>query len=292
MGKVAARVANAVPPNRFLRAKGQRTKLRLMSTRFAFPCVLTIGGTDPSGGAGLPADARAIKAFGAHSCPIVTAIVAQNTRGVRCMEPVSSGMLRAQLENLLEDIKPCAIKIGLVANVEHVEVLRDVLSNWRDVPIVLDPVFAPSTGEDFSDLQTIQAIAQQLFPLCALVTPNAVEAERLCGFPISNVDDMKNAARAIQKKYGANRVLIKGGHLPQSAEVVDVLWQVETVLLFRAPRIEGEEVRGTGCLLSSAIAAQLAQNVAIETAIERAKSWLSLQIRDAKKIGGGRRVAV
>ena len=263
-----------------------------MSTRNALPCVLAIGGLDPSGGAGLPADARAMTAFGAHCCAIATAVIAQNTCGVRRVEEVSSEMLRAQIENLLEDIAPRAIKIGMIANAEQVEVLRDVLTNWRDIPVVLDPVFAPSSGEEFSDSETVQAIARELFPLCALVTPNAVEAARLCGFAVSNVEEMQNSARFIQEEYGANRVLVKGGHLPQSNEVVDVLLNGETFSLFRAPRISGEEVRGTGCLLASAIAAQVAQNIAMEIAVERAKIWLSTQIRDAQKIGKGRRVAL
>jgi hydroxymethylpyrimidine/phosphomethylpyrimidine kinase len=252
--------------------------------------VYTIGGLDPSGGAGLPADARACRAFGAHACAITTAVIAQNTRGTSRVEAVSSAMLRAQIENLAEDIAPHAIKIGMLPNAEAVETVARQL-RVLDVPIVLDPVFAPSSGSDFSDNETIESIMRELFPLCDLITPNTVEASQLCGFAIENLDDMKRAGQEIIA-LGARRVLVKGGHLPQSREVVDVLCDLTSTSELRASRIEGVEVRGTGCLLASAIAAQLAQNIEIETAVRHAKTWLSLQIREAQIIGKGRRVAV
>jgi len=258
----------------------------------AISCVLSIGGLDPSGGAGLPADARAIRAFGAHPCAVATAVIAQNTQGVQHVEAVSAQMLSTQLNNLLDDIAPRAVKIGMIANREQVQVLLECWTRWRDVPTVLDPVFAPSAGEDFSDDATVQMIATELFPRCALVTPNSVEAERLCGFAVRDVKSMTAAGRAIQTQYGAHRVLVKGGHLPQTNEVVDVLCDGAHSVVLSAKRIEGAEVRGTGCLLASAIAAQLAQNVEIKSAVERAKSWLAIQIRDAQQLGKGRRIAV
>ncbi len=258
----------------------------------AISCVLSIGGLDPSGGAGLPADARAIRAFGAHSCAVATAVIAQNTRGVQQVEAVSAQMLSTQLNNLLDDIAPRAVKIGMIANREQVQVLLQCWPRWRDVPTVLDPVFAPSAGEDFSDDSTIQMIATELFPRCALVTPNSVEAERLCGFAVRDVKSMTAAGHAIQTQYGAHRVLVKGGHLPQTNEVVDVLCDGAHSVVLRAKRIEGGEVRGTGCMLASAIAAQLAQNVEVVEAVRRAKVWLGEQIFGAQQIGGGRRIAV
>ena len=252
--------------------------------------VYTIGGLDPSGGAGIPADARACRAFGVHACAIATAVIAQNTRGVSRVEAVSAAMLRAQLENLAEDIAPHAIKIGMLPNAEAVEIVARQL-RVLDVPTVLDPVFAPSSGNNFSDDETIQTIVRELFPLCDLVTPNTVEASKLCGFEIENLNDMKRAGQEIIA-LGAQRVLVKGGHLPQSHEVVDILCDVTSATELRAPRIEGVEVRGTGCLLASAIAAQLAQSIEIETAVRDAKTWLASQIQDAQMIGNGRRVAV
>ena len=253
--------------------------------------ICVIGGLDPSGGAGLPADSRAIRAFGAHACAIATAVVAQNTRGVSRVEAVSSAMLRAQLENLAEDIAPHAIKIGMLPNTQSVKIVSAQI-RVLDVPTVLDPVFAPSSGSDFSDDETIESIVRELFPLCDLVTPNTVEASRLCGFEIENLDDMKRAGQEIIARFGAQRVLVKGGHLPQSEEVVDVLCDAHSIIELRAMRIEDTEVRGTGCLLASAIAAQLAQNVEMESAVHHAKTWLSSQIQSAQTIGKGRRVAL
>ena len=264
---------------------------RTVSTRVVF----TIGGLDPSGGAGLPADARACAAFGVHACAIATAVIAQNTRGVARVEVVSPQMLRAQFENLREDIAPHAVKIGMLPNVESVEIVAaqlQLLNRVLEVPTVLDPVFAPSSGDDFSDDETVKYIAHKLFPLCELITPNILEASRLCGFAIEDVDDMKRAAREIIARFGAQRVLVKGGHLPQNAEVVDVWGDADLIVELRAPRIEGREVRGTGCLLASAIAAQLAQKVEAETAARHAKIWLSSRIKNAQVLGKGRRVAV
>ena len=261
-------------------------------------CVYTIGGLDPSGGAGLPADARAMRAFGAHSCAVATAVVAQNTLGVARVEAVSSAMLQAQLDNLRADIAPRAIKIGMLPNAKTVEIVARFASENR-VATILDPVFAPSGGDAFSNHETAFHIARQLFPLCELVTPNALEAAQLCEFEIQNLDDMKRAAHLIIERFGAHRVLVKGGHLPHNEsgsdsgdEVVDILCDATSIVELRAPRIAGREVRGTGCLLASAIAAQRAQNIEIETAARRAKSWLSDQIRDAQNLGKGRRVAV
>jgi hydroxymethylpyrimidine/phosphomethylpyrimidine kinase len=152
-----------------------------MSTHL--PCVLTIGGLDPSGGAGLPADARAIRAFGAHPCAVTTAVIAQNTQGVALVEAVSRNMLRTQLLNLLDDITPGAIKIGMLPNQELVQIVVEILQDLR-IPIVLDPVFAPSSGAAFSDDCAVRLIASQLLPLCALVTPNILEAVRLTAQPI------------------------------------------------------------------------------------------------------------
>jgi hydroxymethylpyrimidine kinase/phosphomethylpyrimidine kinase len=260
------------------------------------PCVLAIGGLDPSGGAGLPADARAVAAFGAHACCIATAVIAQNTQGVARFEAVSPQMLAAQLDNLLQDVMPRAIKIGMLPDAESVQVVAGRVLALPDVPVVFDTVFAPSSGPQFSNRETIRFIAQKLLPLCTLVTPNIGEAQVLCdiaatSITIENKADMIEAARCIQSSYGASRVLVKGGHL-QDAEALDVLLDGENVIEFSTSRLGGVEVRGTGCLLASAIAAQLAHGVAIEDAIRAAKSWLTGKIATAQPIGKGRRVAV
>lgn len=257
------------------------------------PCVLAIGGLDPSGGAGLPADARAMAAFGAHCCAVTTAVIAQNTRGVFAMEAVSPEMLAAQFDNLIEDIKPQAIKIGMLPNVKIVHCLIPRLKALRDIPIIVDTVFAPSSGPQFSDSATVGLIAEQLLPLAELVTPNLIEAAQLYGQPITDWNSVIAAAQAIQGRYGPTYVLLKGGHWAgeDSSEVVDLLLGEDEQWELRAPRIAGYEVRGTGCLLASVIAAQRAQGVPVLEAARAAKAWLTEQIQNAKVIGRGRRVA-
>jgi hydroxymethylpyrimidine/phosphomethylpyrimidine kinase len=253
-------------------------------------CVLAIGGLDPSGGAGLPADARAVAAFGAHACCVATAVIAQNTQGVLQVDAVAPQMLAAQLDNLLQDIAPRAVKIGMLPDVASAEIVAQRVLALR-IPVVLDTVFAPSSGPQFSNCETVQYLARHLLPLCALVTPNIPEAEQLSGISTNSHQQMREAARRIQELYGVPRVLVKGGHL-DGAESLDILCDGDAVIELCAPRVPGIEVRGTGCLLASAIAAQLARDIEMETAVRRAKSWLAGQIAGAQQIGRGRRIAL
>lgn len=255
------------------------------------PCVLAIGGLDPSGGAGLPADARAIAAFGAHACSITTAVIAQNTQGVFRFEAVSPQMLAVQLDNLLQDVTPCAIKIGMLPDAAAVQVVTERVLSLPHVPLVLDTVFAPSSGPQFSDRATVQLIAQKLLPLCTLVTPNIGEAQALCDIEITDKATMSEAAQLIQQRYSVPRVLVKGGHL-EGNQAMDILLDGENIVVLTAPRCAGVEVRGTGCLLASATAAQLAHGIAVEEAVHSAKNWLTQKIASAQHIGKGRRVTV
>jgi hydroxymethylpyrimidine/phosphomethylpyrimidine kinase len=255
------------------------------------PCVLAIGGLDPSGGAGLPADARAVDAFHAHACCVATAVIAQSTQGVLQFDAVSPPMLAAQIDHLLQDIMPRALKIGMLPDATSVQIVIERVLALPRVPLVLDTVFAPSSGPQFSNREAIQLIAQKLLPLCTLVTPNIGEAQALCDIHISTKADMAEAAHRIQSRYGAPRVLVKGGHLP-GAESLDILLDGERIVELSAPRFAGIEVRGTGCLLASATAAQLAHGVAVEEAVRKAKIWLTDKIATAQSVGKGRRVAI
>jgi len=268
-------------------------------------CLLAIGGLDPSGGAGLPADIRAAAAFGAHCCGVATAVIAQNTRGVAQIEPVSPALLAAQLDNLLEDITPRAIKIGMLPDAESVQVIVQRLRQIGSTPLIVDTVFAPSSGPRFADAETVQAIIEHLLPLAELVTPNIPEAERLIGAPIPDRDAMRAATELIHQRYGARHVLLKGGHLPDKAvldaafndreiicDALDIFYDGKQLIEMRLPRVPGIEVRGTGCMLASAIAAQRTREVAVLDAAWRAKAWLAEEIANAQAIGRGRRVAV
>jgi hydroxymethylpyrimidine kinase/phosphomethylpyrimidine kinase len=256
--------------------------------------VLTIGGLDPSGGAGLPADARACAAFGAHACGIATAVIAQNTRGVERWEAVSAQMLKAQLENLFRDITPHAVKIGMLPNPQSVEIVAQKLNAFGDIPIIIDTVFAPSNGPQFSGTKTISAIQKYLLPHCDFVTPNISEAAQLLGRELTNWDQIRDAAREIFQHFGPRHVLIKGGHGAEmeghQMESIDLFFDGHELHELRAPRLGGVEVRGTGCQLAAAIAAQRAQQVPALKAAQAAKTWLALKIESAQQIGQGRRI--
>jgi hydroxymethylpyrimidine kinase/phosphomethylpyrimidine kinase len=256
--------------------------------------VLTIGGLDPSGGAGLPADARACAAFGVHACGIATAVIAQNTQGVQHSEAVSTELLEMQLDNLLSDITPHAIKIGMLPNVRAVRIVAQRLEQMKNVPVVLDTVFAPSSGPHFSNDNTIEAIRQHLLPRCTIVTPNIPEAAQLLGHNFQNWNDIREAAQHIHQQFGPQNVLLKGGHSAmysgQRETSTDIFFDGHNLHELHAPRIEGIEVRGTGCQLASAIAAQLAGQVLPLPAAQAAKDWLTEKIKTAHSIGKGRRV--
>ncbi|HEX8550211.1 MAG TPA: bifunctional hydroxymethylpyrimidine kinase/phosphomethylpyrimidine kinase [Abditibacteriaceae bacterium] len=273
MEKLSALEANAVPSSG--------------PVDFDRTVVLCIGGTDPSGGAGLPADARAVAAFGGVACGVVSAIVAQNTRGVALCEAVSPALFEKQLENVLEDIAPAAIKTGLLPSRAHIEIVAR-FCNSLGVPLVADPVFAPSSGERFCAPETVALLCERLLPRCALVTPNRAEAETLWGKKIETEADASVAARTIRTKFGARAVLLKGGHFAGD-EAVDILATESGETLLRAPRLNCD-VRGTGCQLASAIAAQLARGTELERAALQAKQWLHIAMQNSVAIGGGRNV--
>ena len=254
--------------------------------------VLCIAGFDPCGGAGLLADARAVRAMGAYAMGVQTALVPQNTGGVAGIAATPPGLLRLQLETLANDIAFNAIKIGLLPDMATIEIVGEFLDNYRHLSIVVDPVLAPTRGAAWSDAATHAALRAHIFPLATMLTPNVPEAQILVECVIANANAMEIAARDLRAKSGAQIVLLKGGHLENSAESVDVYASADGIELLRAPRVEGAGVRGTGCLLASAIAAQLSQGIAPLQAARTAKIWMTQQWRDARAIGQGRRVAI
>ena len=253
--------------------------------------VLCIAGFDPSGGAGLLADARAASAFGAYALGVQTAFVPQNTMGVAAIAATSPGLLQLQLETLAEDINFDAIKIGLLPDVASIAIVGEFLARCN-VPVVVDPVLAPTRGPSWSDDATHAALRDQIFPLATIITPNLPEARILGECAITNSGEMERAARALRAQSGAQIVLLKGGHLENTPGVDDVYADANGATWLHAPRIKGTGVRGTGCLLASAIAAQLAQGIEPLQAAKTAKIWMTEQWREARVIGQGRRVAI
>ena len=253
--------------------------------------VLCIAGFDPSGGAGLLADARAVAAMGAYAVCAQSASVPQNTQGVRALTATAPEWLKLQLETLAEDIEFDAIKIGLLPDVASIAIVGEFLSRLN-VPTVVDPVLAPTRGQSWSDDATIAALFEHVFPRATMLTPNVPEAQILGECEISDASAMEIAARELRAQSGAQIVLLKGGHLDNTLTVDDVYADATGATWLHAPRVLGTGVRGTGCLLASAIAAQLAQGVAPLQAAQAAKVWMTQQWRDARAIGQGRRVAI
>ena len=252
------------------------------------PNVLTIAGTDPSGGAGIQADLKAFSALGAYGCAVITALVAQNTRGVQAVELVQPSFVAKQIDCLLADVRIDAVKIGMLATGEIVRTVADALRRHRLTRVVVDPVMVAKSGDRLLDTDAVAALREELLPLATLVTPNLPEAADLLGrAPAERRDEMPGIAAALLA-LGPRAVLLKGGHLAE-AESPDLLLSAAGSLTLAAPRIATRNTHGTGCTLSSAIAALLPQRPDLETAVREAKAYLTgaLAAADRLSVGGG-----
>ncbi|MDQ2732051.1 MAG: bifunctional hydroxymethylpyrimidine kinase/phosphomethylpyrimidine kinase, partial [Armatimonadota bacterium] len=248
--------------------------------------VLTIAASDPSGGAGIQADLRVFASQGVAGLSALTAITVQNTHWVSAVIPVTPDVLAAQLDAILSDCKPGAVKIGLLPGADSVRVVADVLRRYRPPHVVLDPVLSSSGGVPFLADAGIEALLTELLPLCDLVTPNLHEAVRLVG-PFGEERADRQAAATRFFSLGAKAVLLKGGHLNGPPE--DLLVVPERRLLcFSGPHIDTLHTHGTGCFLSSAIAARLALGDSLPQACRTAKSLLTTGLKAPIVIGGGR----
>ncbi len=252
------------------------------------PNVLSIAGSDPSGGAGIAADLKTFAALQCHGMAVITALTAQNTRGVNATHIVPADFVTAQIDAIFEDIEVAAVKIGMLACGAIAEEVADRLAHYKPPFIVLDPVLTSTSGEALATSDTATAIVRNLFPLATLITPNFSEAARLTGKEfVPNRDGLRHAAKTLHAR-GAKAVLVKGGHL-QGPTSDDVFFDGESFRLFSAPRLETRNTHGTGCTLSSAIAAYLARGQALPDAIGAAKAYLNgaLGAADALDVGHG-----
>ncbi len=243
---------------------------------------LTIAGSDPTGGAGLQADLKVFRAFEVHGLSVVSAITAQNTKGVDSIYPVDRDFLEKQLRILLSDIKPDALKIGMLYSGWAVEIVAEMLKEYSLSNLVIDPVTVSSSGTSLADNGTLDAIREKLFPFSKVITPNIYEASVLTGIRIEEKNDIKNAARVL-KDMGPEVVVITGGHLEAAA--MD-LYYGEGFHNIEGEKIKGE-YHGTGCAFSAAVTALLALgNIPIE-AVRRAKEFLNNSIKKAYHPGRG-----
>jgi hydroxymethylpyrimidine/phosphomethylpyrimidine kinase len=247
---------------------------------------LTIAGSDSGGGAGIQADLKTFHQFGVFGTSVIVAITAQNTRGVWGVHAVPVDTVRAQMAALAEDLPPEGTKSGMLATRELVEAVAEGIRQHGFPNYVLDPVMVATSGDRLLDQDAERAVALQLVPLAAVVTPNLGEARILAERNVRTPEDMEEAGRVLVK-MGARAALVKGGHL-DAAEMVDVLVTAQGARSFRHPRIDTTSTHGTGCTLSAGIAAGLARGFSLEQAATAALDFVRRAIQWAPKLGSGR----
>lgn len=248
------------------------------------PTVLTIAGSDSSGGAGIQADIKTMIMNGVYAMSAVTALTAQNTTGVRAILEVSPEFLQQQLDAVFEDIYPDAIKIGMVPSGQLIRVIVDRLRHYGAKKIVVDPVMVSTSGSVLMKEETRAILEEQLLPMAAVITPNIPEAEVLTGRKIRNREDMEAAALHLGIR-GIRAVLLKGGHSVSDAD--DLLYANGRLTWFPGRRIQNPNTHGTGCTLSSAIASALARGMSMEDAVREAKDYISGALESDLDLGKG-----
>src|SRR5438128_972671 len=249
------------------------------------PVVMAIAGFDPSGGAGILADIKAVAALGGFGVAAITSLTFQNTLGVFGAAHQTRETVRRQVEPLLADFTIAAVKTGMLPSAEVIDEVASLVATHRLAPLVVDPVVRSTSGFDLIDDEALAALVERLFPLATVVTPNAAEAERLTGIRITDLDAMQQAAIAIRAR-GARAVLIKGGDMT-SETATDLLLENGGVRTFTTERVQSSSTHGTGCTLAAAIATLLAADLPLADAIEQAKRYIVEAIRHAPALGHG-----
>ena len=247
---------------------------------------LTIAGSDSGGGAGIQADLKTFQRFGVFGTSAITAITAQNTRGVSSWDAVSPELVRAQIDAVAEDLFPSAFKTGMLASAAVASIVAAAIRDHSLQNYVLDPVMVATSGDVLFEPDAIEVIRHELVPQAALVTPNLHEAAILTGEKIDDEDSMARAAEILVNDMGAQAALIKGGHLDSGKRIVDVLYDGD-IRTFRGQRLDTTNTHGTGCTLSAAITAQLAKGESLHAAVRRAIDYVHNAIASAPGFGSG-----
>jgi hydroxymethylpyrimidine/phosphomethylpyrimidine kinase len=250
---------------------------------------LTIAGSDSSGGAGIQADLKTFAALGVYGASAITALTAQNTQGVDAVLVVPPDFVARQIKTVARDLDLRVVKIGMLATSEIIEAVAEQLKALPEVPVVLDPVMVAASGDALLDEDAIETLRALLLPRASLITPNLPEAAKLLGVEDAMDEGEMRAQAEALRALGPRAVLIKGGHA-DSSDAVDILVDEEGELPLKAPRIETRNTHGTGCTLSSAIAAELAKGASLREAVTRAKAYVTAALRRADElhIGKGR----
>jgi hydroxymethylpyrimidine/phosphomethylpyrimidine kinase len=254
------------------------------------PNAVTIAGVDPSGGAGIIADVKAMSALGAYACSVVAALTAQNTQAVTGVFAVPSGFVRQQINTLFSDVAIDAAKVGMVGQADVIEAVAAGLDRWRPPHIVLDPVMVAKSGDALLEKTAVGALRESLLPLATLITPNLPEAGVLLERRApDNLKEMRRAAEALRERMthaGSRWVLLKGGHLA-AGESTDLLFDGDRMIELAAPRVATKNTHGTGCTLSAALAALLPQTADVPEAARRAKAYLTEALKHADELNVG-----
>lgn len=252
----------------------------------SIPAVVSIAGSDSSGGAGMQADLKTIMADELYGESVITSVTAQNTCGVQGDFEIPSAFVAKQIHSVFDDIRPDAVKIGMTGSPELICSIADTLRDVHAKNIVLDPVMVATSGARLLPEESVQTLIEKLLPLADVVTPNMPEAEVLADMSVTTKDDMEEAARRIQKKTNHAFVLVKGGHMLKDAD--DVLFTEHgRVVWMHAPKIATKNTHGTGCTLSSAIACGLARGLSSQASVARAKKYVTGAIKHNLGIGKG-----
>ncbi len=249
-------------------------------------CVLSIAGSDSGAGAGIQADLKTMAALGVYGLTAITAVTAQNTLGVTGFQILERSLVEAQIDAVVTDFPVEAVKTGMLGNAEIIEAVAAKMKEYRLQKLVVDPVMVAKSGDALLEEGARQALVKTLLPLTRVVTPNIPEAQILAEVEIITISDMKKAARLIYRQ-GPSFVLIKGGHLEESDELTDVLFDGEQYIYYRAPRVKTGNTHGTGCTYASAIAAYIALGYNVPVAVKHARSFLQTILHSGLSLGKG-----
>jgi len=247
----------------------------------SLPIALTIAGSDSGGGAGIQADLKTFAAFGVHGTSAITCVTAQNPRGVTGIQPIRAELVRRQIDAVFAELRPDAVKTGMLFSTEIINVVADFFANGKRPPLVVDPVMVATSGAILLKSTAMRALKERLLPLAALVTPNLDEAEILVGRKLRSLGDLQDAAREIHTRFGC-AALVKGGHLRTTAGAVDAFFDGHTLRLLRARRVPGVSTHGTGCTYSAAVTALLARGHELLPAVELAKRHITRAIAQSQ----------
>lgn len=250
------------------------------------PIALTIAGSDSSGGAGVQADLKTFAALGVYGASVITALTAQNTKGVAGLHPVPAAFVTAQIDAVFSDLDVDAVKIGMVAELSVIDAIAAGLARWSPKHVVLDPVMVATSGDRLLAMEAVEALRTKLIPRVSLITPNLPEAAALLNEPVATSESAIESQGKRLLALGCPAVLVKGGH-GEGAESIDYLVGGSGTVALSAPRIATQHTHGTGCSLSSAIAAGLAKGEDMERAVRAAKAWISAAIAAADRFAVG-----